>query len=609
LRLCEIWPISYARIASSRTARAHQEATLPNLHRLLESDRSPDSIVAFGSAGERTWRDLFADVAALEAAVRRAGTGAWLLFSEDSYAFAVSLMALAGAGSHAVLPPNRQPGTLRELAAGTAGTILDPAVEPNDFRGRPRIDPLNPGGGGVQKHRALDRDARFAELYTSGTTGRGTAICKRLRHLEDEVAELEAHFGAALGDAFVHATVSHQHIYGMLLRVLWPLAAGRPFSRDTFLHPEEVLPRVAETTGAVLVTTPVHLRTMTESGALKSLVAGTTTFSSGAPLDGRTARAVAATVGIAPIEILGSTETGGVAWRRRPLGDEAAWKPFDAVQIDRDQSDGRLLVQSPFVSVGESRAGGTGLRFKMGDTIELVEDGFHLRGRADRTVKIGAKRLSLPDMEIRLQAHPLVAEAALVSLARTPEPRLGAAVVLTGEGREALRGRGRRALGVLLADHLAAFWDRVLLPRAWRYVDDLPRNQQGKVTHRALRGLFDEPVLDPVVLEQTRSEGAVELRLSVPADLAFLDGHFDNFPVVAGVVEIQWAVSLAMQHLGLHANVRAIEALKFNQPLTPGRQFSLRLDLAPSRDRLHFRFSDDDRDFSSGRILFDTPDE
>ena len=410
---------------------------LVSLRRLLAIGRAPSTLVAFGSAGERRWSDFTAHVANLTQALRRAGTGDWLLYSEDSYAFAVSLLALAHAGCAAILPPNHQAGTLGRLAGLAVGALVDPGQDIDGRKPGRVLHPLAAPAGAPAISGAVDGETLLARFFTSGTTGEGSAIGKCLRHLDDEVAVLERQFGGALAAGTrVHATVSHQHIYGALFRVLWPLAAGRPFCTETFLYAEEILPRLAAGPSA-LITTPTHLRTMVESGASHELPHEIPIFTSGGPLEPETAAAVSAAVGAPAYEILGSTETGGVAWRRRPHGGDTAWTPFDEVEIDCD-ADGRLVVTSPFVSVGEPTADPRRLRFTLGDRIELVEDGFHLRGRADRVVKIGARRLSLPEMESRLLEHPWVAEAALLAMPRVGESRVCAVVVLSAAGHAAV---------------------------------------------------------------------------------------------------------------------------------------------------------------------------
>jgi acyl-coenzyme A synthetase/AMP-(fatty) acid ligase len=585
------------------------------LAELLRVGREPGAVVAFARDGERTFADFSGRVAALVPQLRKRGGARFLLYSEDSYAFAVALLALAHSGATALLAPNRQPGTIESLAAQVDGALVDGSVAESELARLPRIDPLGfaPLPGAV--FGALDPDLAIAELSTSGSTGPGKAVPKALRHLDREIAALESLFGARLGpDARVFATVSHQHLYGLLIRVLWPLAAGRAFCADTYLHTEELFPRMRQSAGGfALVTTPVHLRRMRADAGLTGLrAASRAIFSSGGPLDAAVAVAIAEQVGDAPIEIFGSTETGGVAWRQQTHASEnAAFHAFPQVELELSSeagAEGQLVVRSPYASVGLASAERNDVQQTlMGDRAELLGGGrFRLLGRADRIVKIGEKRLALPEMESALRAHPFVADAALVPFELVGDARVGAVVALTELGQQTLDAQGRRALGAQLAEHLAAYWDRVLLPRAWRYVAELPRDAQGKIPQWALVELLEPssdraPVLAPVVLSEQRSARTLERELRVPADLAFLEGHFPGQPIVAGVVQLHWVMLAAAELLGGAPRVRALEALRFRDALLPEQRFRLSLELSASRDRLRFELREGERIFASGR--------
>jgi 3-hydroxymyristoyl/3-hydroxydecanoyl-(acyl carrier protein) dehydratase len=328
-------------------------------------------------------------------------------------------------------------------------------------------------------------------------------------------------------------------------------------------------------------------------------------FSSGGLLDAEFAKNVAAALGAAPWEVLGSTETGGVAVRRRDRDGES-WRPLPGVEVACEEGGERLVVRSPFVSVGEPSAGGL-LRFCMGDRARLAADGsFLLLGRADRVAKVGEKRVSLGDMERDLETHACVDEAALAVLEQGSEPRVHAALVPSPEGRQALRRGGPRALRLELQRHLALRWDRVLLPRVWRFVEALPRNAQGKLPHAELEALFQRR-REPLLSRETRGPGRLERRLSVPADLVYLDGHFDDLPVVPGVALLRWALDAAAELLGRRPHVVALEALKFPEPLAPGQSFSLAVEPPPAGDRVRFRLHDGERVFASGRAVLAPP--
>jgi acyl-coenzyme A synthetase/AMP-(fatty) acid ligase len=573
------------------------------LSRLFSDVEPTSSQIAFGRRGDRNAVDLAQQSAALAAAVEKTGSGRWIVFTENSYAAAVCLIALAQTGSVAVLAPNRQPDTLRRLAAGATGAILDPefdAIAPADLK---RLAPLEQPPSSDWIWRALDRQAPIAEFRTSGTTGKDRGAVKSLRHLEDEVEILETLFGAKIPTgAHVFATVSHQHIYGMLFRILWPMATGRPFQIDTLLHPQELLPRMAETADCILASSPVHLKRMNATGQLKRVTSVCRAiFSSGGTLAPEIARGVATAMGAAPIEILGSTETGGVAMRQRS-GKSEAWLPFPNVCVECEDGDDRLVATSPLVSEGD-RVDAERRRFTMGDQVELQPDGtFLLLGRADRIVKVGEKRLSLPTMERDLEAHPRVEEAALVVLDRSGTQRVHAVIALDREGRERVKTGKRRLLGEDLSRHLSASWDRVLLPRVWRYVDELPRDAQGKISRSRLRTLFGAVRRDPLMTGETRGSRRIERKLEVPDDLVYFQGHFEDFPVVAGVVQLRWAMDAARELLGEPPRVRGIEALKFPDPLLPGQPFALAVELAIEGTSIHFRLWDGRLTFATGRF-------
>ena len=592
------------------------------LSRWFAGEPRGDRLAAFGREGERSDADLRRDVAALAARISPAAGRDLLLHCDDAYAFAVGLLACVGAGARAVLAPSRSPEMLRELAQKAHGALFD-GEPPSALADLPCWHPLEAqpeGAPSAALPRLVDRDAPLAVLFTSGTTGEAQRIGKAVRHLEDEVAVLEERFGAQLGgDARILATVAPQHLYGLLFRVLWPIASGRAFLRSAVLHPEELAPHSGGDAPFAVVTTPVTLRHLVERGELSQRRASCrAVFSSGGPLAAELAQRTARALGSAPFEVYGSTETGGVAVRQQHSGDEP-WQPLRGVVAESDPATGCLAIRSPFVSAGERGAAGPE-RFVTGDRAAFTDTGeFHLLGRADRVIKVGEKRLSLPDMEERLRAHPAVSDAVLLTLGKAAKrprseakpsedqsgtPRVAAVVVPAAGAWDALAADGRRALARTLGDFLAGYFERVLLPRAWRFAAALPSNAQGKLTQETLRELFAAEA-PPDALERlgaARSDHALELRLRVPWDLAHLDGHFPGAPVVAGAVQVHFALRALEELIGAPAQLAALEALKFHDVLLPGAELLLRVER--ERDRFSFALGDADRPerrYASGR--------
>jgi predicted hotdog family 3-hydroxylacyl-ACP dehydratase len=110
--------------------------------------------------------------------------------------------------------------------------------------------------------------------------------------------------------------------------------------------------------------------------------------------------------------------------------------------------------------------------------------------------------------------------------------------------------------------------------------------------------------VEPIVEHEARLENGLESRLVVPEDLAFLAGHFDGFPVVAGVVQVHWILRAAASWLGRPLHPRTFEGLKFKDVLRPGQRFRMSLETGPARSWLRFRLGGGERVFCTGRCRF-----
>jgi len=622
---------------------------------LLREAPDASRIVAFGQTPDQSASHarLLADVFALASHLEGDRGKRWLIESEDAYRIAVSLLAAAVAGARIALPPNLQPGTLRELRAESDRVFVDDAGKPSDAR---TLDPLAPGRAVANEAQStsatstavetaartgieIDRRVALVELFTSGTSGPGKRITKALCHLEDEVAEIgellavAGHRGGRT--ASVLATVSAHHLYGLLFRVLWPLARHFAFCRQSVLLPDELLARCAETGGAVVVSSPAHLRHLAAlPRAREHASAILEIISSGGPLESPTALALEDAFGRAPVEIFGSTETGGVALRRQRASDpDPCWTTFPSVTAEIDDASGALVVTSPFVTAPDSAATesqaadspepGT---MRMGDRAEREGDGFRLAGRADRIAKVGEKTLSLPEIESFLAAHELVENAVAATYPAKSGARLGAVVVLSREGRLRLAREGRRAVQRILAAHLAERWNRVALPRRWRFVDALPVDTRGKLAQRTVEQELARPVeppREPLLLDEQSSAGpgllastrgvghlpdtrSVLVReLVVPRDLAYFDGHYDEFPLVPGAVQIHWVMLALGRIAGRRVTAERMEAVKFRNVLRPAELFTMQLAIDEAFSHVTFTLGHGSRVFSSGRITLE----
>ncbi|WP_193163624.1 AMP-binding protein [Microbulbifer hainanensis] len=539
---------------------------------------------------DRFKHQLATATAALRAQLQSTGAARQLaLYCEDSYEFSVLLFAALACNAQVVVPANNK--------RSTAHTIGDVSLWLGDW-------PLDNALG--LKDLANDGSATVAEaprkfsgaiqLFTSGSSGEPQRVDKTLAQLLGEMEAQQRHWGSLMEGATVLATVSHQHIYGLLFKVLWPLAQGRAFVSKTYLDVAGLLRDAAQRSPALWIASPAQLSRRIDDWPWQLSSSLRAIFSSGGPLALQDAEAIEQLSGIAPHEIFGSTETGGIAWRNQVA--EPRWQPLPGVKVDAD-TEGLMRVDSPWLDsifIGQDR-------------VQVEPDGrFHLLGRVDRIVKIEEKRISLTQIETLLESSDWIAEARTVTVQRTRQC-VTAAIVLSDAGREKYMREGRAALVRALRLFLAPDLEGVALPRLWRFVDAIPTNQQGKSPRELLMQLFDATPAKmlPRVAKREIAENTARVELQIPADLPCLPGHFGSAPVVPGVVQIDWAMHYGRELLGLTGRFIAMEVIKFKQLLVPGESAVLELEFNPAKNKLEFCFRSDgdDREYSSGKLCFD----
>jgi len=505
------------------------------------------------------------------------------LYDSDGYRFAVWLLACWHAGRSVLLPADNRPATSAALAAET-GVLLGELAGAGAPAAAVPPGPLAPLA-------PLERQRVVLRVYTSGSTGRPVLVDKTLAQLEAEIGAIDAVLAPRVAaGAAVAGTVSHQHFYGLMFRVLWPLATGRALVGRMVRYPEE-LALLPTAVPPVLVTSPVFLKILGDGGLPPGTRLGLL-LSAGSSLAPAIARAVCAASGVPLYEIYGSAETGAVAVRREPGAD---WQPLPGIGI-RVAADGRLELAAP-------QLGAPGWQ-PSADRARPTAGGFELAGRVDRLAKIADKRVSLDRLEAALEATPLAAEARVVVLAGA-RTELGAVLTPSAAGRAELERRGPFALGRLLRRELAREFEAVVLPRRFRFVAELPRDPLGKVRVTDLAALFAAARRRPLVAAREATPGRVALRLQIDRSLACFAGHFPGQPIVPGVAQLEWAIGFGREAFGIGGEFVGVDALKFQRIIAPGTTVTLVLEWRAGA-ALSFRF-ESDGPHSTGRIVFAAP--
>jgi acyl-coenzyme A synthetase/AMP-(fatty) acid ligase/3-hydroxymyristoyl/3-hydroxydecanoyl-(acyl carrier protein) dehydratase len=412
--------------------------------------------------------------------------------------------------------------------------------------------------------------------------------------MEFELEVFNESWGDLIADSSVYATVSHRHVYGLLFRVLWPLVASRPFAAFDLQYPEQLLGETG--VGNLLISSPALLKRIEHlpdrAGAWRGV------FSSGGLLPGPASEHSQRVLGVRPIEVLGSTETSGVAWRQPSGQDTDTWHVLPRVKV-RASADGFLEVESPFTGLDDW--------FQMGDLVRVLStEHLELLGRGDNLAKIEDKRVSLSEIESLLREHSAVLDAAAIALDDNARQYVAVVVQLSPAGRDRLALDGRRGLLDNIKASLRFRIESVAVPKKFRLVEQIPVNRQGKRDRATLEKLFEQAVgpTQPIILERSSpAPQTFELVCTEPPELKYLVGHFPGTPVVPGVVQIKWAIEFGAECFGFETRVAALEVIKFRKVLLPEVTVILRLRFDAATRKLHFSYDSVHGAHSSGRIV------
>ncbi len=326
---------------------------------------------------------------------------------------------------------------------------------------------------GVASYRGGEKSKSFLEeipfrtmLFTSGSTGEATGAFKSAQNLESELHSLQKLVQAHRIEQVV-VTVPFVHIYGILAGLLLP-----HFLDLDIVFKEHFLPAdlaALQDRPTLVVTTPLYIKSL-QKLALEQRFEHSCFLSSTAPLDSKIAGAFVRHYDCALIQIFGSTETGGIAYKER---DDSLWRPLERVEITRN-AKGLLRVRSPFVSQtlldGELRQ--TGGEVQTFDYIRMEKEGFELIGRDSKIVKIAGKRYSTQQMEDILEAIEGI-ERALVQVEYLKES-------LRGEKLQIYLQSPREWKTKQIRDILQKNLSNIHFTIELHRVDEIPVSQMGK---------------------------------------------------------------------------------------------------------------------------------
>lgn len=496
------------------------------------------------------------------------------LWIEDSACLACVLLAAWHAGVRVLFPPNLMPESIQWGNEFSDLWITDKIIEQSDFRlfdefaseielqkstkNRPLFDP---------------RNQTEIWLRTSGSTGEAKIITKTAGQmwLSADILANELPFDAD-NNITALSSVSVQHIYGLTVHIMMSLVLGWRLERKQQFFSEYIQSVSNKTEKTVLISSPAMLSRIDWQTKAFTKIIGV--ISSGGALAFDVSDEIRRCLKCPVIEIYGSTETGPIAIR----DNTELWEKMSGSRLGCDEK-GALWIEADWVAD----------RTQTADAVQFYENGFALLGRIDRIVKVGDKRISLVGVEQDLVKHKWVTDCYIGQYSE--KQHLTAWVELNPEGIEVFCSQGRKKVIDELKQYLTENQERSAIPRFWRFTDKLPRNSQSKISRSDFENACTQAQTDPIWFDSRAVEDTRIFKGKVPLDLVFFKGHFAQFPLVPGVIEVQWVVDKMNEFFGEEKNILRIDNLKFQKFLRPNDEFELILKWNKEKSRIEFQLT------------------
>ncbi len=428
----------------------------------------------------KTWKDFLVDSAKIRAFVSGKSESDWILHCEDYWYFLCAFVALLQCKKRILLTQNISESFIAEIKKPGVGFLTDQNVEGATFIPKLVEESAVPDEKFVREIPVLNSEETCIMMFTSGSTGKPKAVPQRMKEFEEDNAFIISKWGAEFTSRKLVTTVSQHHIYGFLFGMSLPFTLGVPFRRKRIEFPEEFETLTDE--NYMIIATPAFLKRTVEIEEKLSLK-NPWIFTSGGACSTELAEKTEKVFGFCPLEVYGSTETSGIAYRQQSK-DGLKFTPFANAKLWLGD-DGCLHVISPYIKNPEG--------FATADLAEFFEDGrFILKGRSDSIVKIEEKRISLTEVENRLLQTGLVEDVKVIALQNDVRQYLAAAIVLNAEGKKKFENTEKYYINRFFHDFLMQYFENVVLPKKWRFVEKLPVDVQGKKHKDEIAAMFNE---------------------------------------------------------------------------------------------------------------------
>ncbi len=480
------------------------------LHELVreQARRSPGLLAVSGPDGQMTYGELDREADALASALAgrgvRPGDRVALWLQKSARAVAAMQAALRLGAAYVPIDPlspvARAVSVVRDCAARVVVTTPERAMR----LGGHGITAAMPYPEGLEHVRPVPdpggdpRDLAYI-LYTSGSTGTPKGVCLSHRNALAFVDWAVAEIGASSADRFANHAPFHFDISVLDMYVAFSVGASvHLIPTEMSFAPSLLVDYMLRNQITVWYSVPSALILMARDGGMLEVpredFSLRTLLYAGEPFPVKYLRSLRNHLSVRILNLYGPTETNVCAFyevvgipadqvRSVPIGKACSGDRIWAVRDDGVPAgpgeEGELVVDGPTVMLGYwGRPPQDGRPYRTGDRVILLDSGdYQYLGRRDGMIKVRGYRVEIGEIEAALQAHPDIADVAVMLAGTGMDAKIVAYVVTSGTRTPDL---------LELKRHCAATLPRHMIIDAVRHVGELPRTGTGKLDRRAM---------------------------------------------------------------------------------------------------------------------------